>query len=198
LNGYRTGDNPIDALAPGKGIPARVRAVRHHPALPSEEVCQFVLGLGEGQSSAAKLAFEFLILTACRTSEVLGARWDEIVVTERSWLVPSARMKGERRKRNPRSHVVLLSDLSHRRGAVAGHSTNAFDGYIDSRGMTGKASAHGHSSFKRWAGTETTFDKDAIEIALARTIGDTVEGAYWRNDPISKSGGPACKPGPIT
>jgi hypothetical protein len=42
------------------------------------------------------------------------------------------------------------------------------------------------SSFKRWAGTETTFDKDAIEIALARTIGDTVEGAYWRNDPMIK------------
>lgn len=105
LNGYRTGDNPIDALAPGKGFPAQVRAVRRHPALPQAEVCQFVLGPREGQSSAAKLAFEFLILTACRTNEVLGARWDEIDAIKRTWLVPSARMKGERRKaiRDPTS-----------------------------------------------------------------------------------------------
>jgi integrase len=138
--------------------------------LPYEEVCQFVLGLGEGQSTAAKLAFEFLILTARRTNEVLGARWDEIDETERTWFVPSARMKGERRKRNPRSHVVLLSDRAIEILAAAKEldgleyifpsprsrhrplSTNAFDRYIDSR-MTGMASAHGfHSSFKRWGG----------------------------------------------
>jgi integrase len=123
-----------------------------------------VLGVGEGQSSAAKLAFEFLILTACRTNEVLGARWDEIDETERTWLVPSARMKGERRKRNKRSHVVLLSDRAIEilaaakgldgpqyifpspRSRCGPLSTNAFDGYIDSRGMTGKASAFIHRS----------------------------------------------------
>ncbi|WP_246692891.1 hypothetical protein [Methylobacterium sp. WL64] len=38
---------------------------------------------GSEAGEGAWLAFEFLVLTAARTGEVLGARWDEINVTER-------------------------------------------------------------------------------------------------------------------
>ena len=39
---------------------------------------------------------EFLILTAARTGEVLGARWSEIDIPTRVWTVPASRMKAHR------------------------------------------------------------------------------------------------------
>ena len=37
------------------------------------------------------LALEFLLLTASRTSEVIGAKWSEIDLGARLWTIPPAR-----------------------------------------------------------------------------------------------------------
>jgi integrase len=42
------------------------------------------------QSGTAARALEFAILTAARTGEVLGARWDEIDADGRLWAIPEA------------------------------------------------------------------------------------------------------------
>ncbi len=60
-----------------------------------------------GPGEISRLAFEFLILTAARTGEVLGARWDEIDEAEALWTVPSARMKAGREHRVPLSERAL-------------------------------------------------------------------------------------------
>jgi integrase len=202
-NKLRSGDNPVKEL----NMPAQTAPVRHHPALPHEEVCRFIATLRNSTADlAVQLAFEFLVLTVVRTTELLGARWEEVDWAERTWTVPAVRMKGERRKRAPRSHVVLLSDraieiLHTAKEKLNGDefvfpsprrprkslSTGAFESYIDRVGMTGKVSPHGfRSTFRRWAGTETNADKDAVETSMAHTIGNAVERAYWRNDPMIK------------
>ncbi len=77
--GYREGENP----ARWRGhiaqiLPARSRLTRgHHKALPYEAVPAFVGALRAREAMAA-LALEFVILTASRTGEVLGATWGEV------------------------------------------------------------------------------------------------------------------------
>jgi hypothetical protein len=100
---YRQGENParwkghLENLltAPSKAK----RAVRqahskgeHHAALPYAKVAAFMVELREQEGVAAR-ALEFAILTAGRTGEVLGARWDEIDMSNRLWIVPPERMK---------------------------------------------------------------------------------------------------------
>lgn len=100
--GYRTGDNPVDGVA--RGLPKQSGSDLHHAALPFAEVPSFITKLRASNSSEiAKLAFEFLILTACRTSEVLLARWDEIDEKENLWTIPAERMKAKRIHRVPLS-----------------------------------------------------------------------------------------------
>jgi integrase len=91
--GYRTGDNPIEGVT--RGLPKQAERGGHHEAMSYMDVPAFVKKLRATQSELGKLAFEFLILTATRTSEVLEARWDEIDSHERLWIIPAARMKAK-------------------------------------------------------------------------------------------------------
>jgi integrase len=78
-HGLRSGENParwrghLDHLLPKRQTLSR----GHHAALPYRDVASFIARLSE-RAGNAQLALEFLILTAARTGEVLGARWDEI------------------------------------------------------------------------------------------------------------------------
>ncbi|WP_018260155.1 tyrosine-type recombinase/integrase [Methylobacterium sp. WSM2598] len=72
--GHRSGDNPVDGVA--KGLPKQGERDEHHAALSYAEVPTFVARLrASDQGEVARLAFEFLILTAARTSEVLALLW---------------------------------------------------------------------------------------------------------------------------
>lgn len=101
VRGYRKGDNParwrghLDKLLPPR---SKVRKVEHHAALPYVEIAGFVTAL-RGQDGIAARALEFLILTATRTGEVIGARWDEVDLEKKTWIVPAARMKAGREHR---------------------------------------------------------------------------------------------------
>jgi integrase len=49
------------------------------------------------------------------------------------------------------------------------------------------ATVHGfRSSFRDWAGNETSYPRDLIETALAHVIGDKAEQAYRRSDALEK------------
>jgi integrase len=74
----------------------------HHKALPYAEVPAFIAELRE-RATIHALALEFLILTAGRVGEVLGARWDEIDIAPRIWVIPASRMKAGREHRTPLS-----------------------------------------------------------------------------------------------
>ena len=108
--GLRSGENParwrghLDQL-----LPKRQRLTRgHHAAMNFADVPAFMGDLQARQATAA-LALEFVILTAARSGEVLGARWDEFDLDRAVWTIPAARMKAGR------EHRVPLSDRARSR-----------------------------------------------------------------------------------
>ena len=73
--GYRE-DNPAGE-AIGAALPRNGVRPRHHPALPYAEVAGAIQTVRtSGACPATVLAFEFLVLTACRGGEVRGALWE--------------------------------------------------------------------------------------------------------------------------
>lgn len=65
------------------------------------------------------------------------------------------------------------------------------------------ATVHGfRSSFRDWAGNETSFPRDLAETALAHVIGDKAEQAYRRSDALERrrelmlAWSNYCEPGP--
>jgi integrase len=63
--------------------------------LPWAQIAAFMAELRTREGVAAR-ALEFTILTAARTGEVVGARWSEIDLETRTWVIPAARMKSVR------------------------------------------------------------------------------------------------------
>ena len=85
--GFRSGDNPVGLI--GDALPRQKKSDRHHAALPYPEVASFIGKLRDGQAAPmTKLAFEFLILTAVRTTEARKARWDEVDFQAKTWTIP--------------------------------------------------------------------------------------------------------------
>jgi integrase len=195
--GFREGENParwrghLDHLLPRPSKLAR----GHHPAMPYDEVSQFVSKLREREAIAG-LALELCILTAARSGEILGMRWDEIDLDKKIWTVPAHRMKAGREHRVPLSSraVTILHGLAKR------SSDFVFPGQHRDKPLSAmamemmlrrmkieNATVHGfRSSFRDWAGNETGYPRDLIETALAHVIGDKAEQAYRRSDALEK------------
>ena len=72
--------------------------LKHQPALPYQQAYAFVQALREKRGISPK-AFEFLILTAARSGEVLGAKWQEVDLATKVWTIPAERMKAGREHR---------------------------------------------------------------------------------------------------
>ncbi len=199
VRGYRKGENParwrghLDKLLPAR---SKVRQVAHHAALPYDKLADFIAALRNQQGVAAR-ALEFLILTAARTGEVIGARWDEVDLDERIWVVPGARMKAHREHRVPLSVAAMAilgpmkdireSDFVFPGGQKGGPLSNMAMLARLRRMHRGELTAHGfRSTFRDWAAERTSFPGDVAEMALAHTVGDKVEAAYRRGDLFEK------------
>ena len=194
--GHRSGDNPIDGIQ--KGLPKQSRKQAHHAALPYGEVNEFISELRATQcSESTKLAFEFLVLTATRTSEVQLANWAEIDFEDKAWTIPASRMKSDRKFRVPLSARCLailkeakaLSDGSEyifpglRKGKPL--SNNTFLKALQRMGRN--VTAHGfRSTFRDWAAERTNFPREVCEMALAHSVSDKTEAAYLRGDLFEK------------
>lgn len=195
--GFREGENParwrghLDKLLPAR---AKVRKVQHHPALPYQELPDFMADLSAREGVAAR-ALEFLILTVARTGEVIGARPGEI--KDKVWTVPDDRMKGGKEHRVPLSAPAL---------AIIETMTSGYSGeFLFPGGKRGEAlsnmamlallrrmgrsdlTAHGfRSTFRDWAAERTNYPGEVAEMALAHTIESKVEAAYRRGDLFDK------------
>jgi integrase len=195
--GYRQGENParwrghLENLLPKK---SRVRAVAHHPALPYLEIGAFLAALRCHDGVAAR-ALEFTILTAARTGEVIGARWEEIDIGARLWTVPAARMKAAREHRVPLSGAALaLINALPRLGDYVFPGARAGSPLSNmALLMTLRRSGHPNltthgfrSTFRDWCAERTAFPSEVAEMALAHTVGDKVEAAYRRGDLFDK------------
>lgn len=195
-SGYRSGDNPVEGVS--RGLPKQTDTDQHHTALPFAEVAAFVKTMQMSNSTeSAKLAFEFLILTATRTSEVLLARWGEIDLKEQVWTVPADRMKAKRIHRVPLT-ARCLEIVQRARGNFT-QSDLVFPGQSGDKPMSNMVfltmlkrmrmdvTPHGfRSSFRDWAAETTNFPREIAEMALAHTIANKVEAAYRRGDLLEK------------
>src|SRR5262245_51486242 len=195
----RSGENPARWKGHLKNLlPSRQRlAQRHHPALPYAELSGFIARLREKQAMSA-YALEFTILTAARTSEVLGARWSEIDLAEGIWTVPAARMKAGREHRVPLCPraiqilsavrlTALLVDSFLFPGGKPGRPLSVTIMVKLLARMGVKATVHGfRSSFRDWASELTGFAHQTVEQALAHAIPNQTEAAYRRGDQIAK------------
>ena len=199
VRGYRQGDNParwrghLDKVLPPR---AKVQKVQHHTALPYAEIGDFVVAL-RAQDSTSALALEFLILTAARTGEVIGATWTEIDFAEAVWIVPADRMKAKKEHRVPlpKPALAILQRLyAHCTGdyvfpgakpkkPLSNMSMLKLLERMDRADLT----VHGfRSSFRDWAAERTNFPREVAEHALAHSLPDKVEAAYRRGDLFDK------------
>lgn len=210
VGGHRTGDNParwrgnLDAVLPK---PGKIAKVRHNPALSLTDAANWFADLRKRDGMATR-ALEFTALTAARSGEVRGATWDEIDMESGMWIIPADRMKAGKEHRVPLTQrmLTILDGLPRmtgspyvfpaaRGGALSDMALSACmrrisdarqGGYLDPR--SGRpAVPHGlRSTFRDWAAEKTDYPREMAEMALAHTVGSTVERAYRRSDMIEK------------
>lgn len=197
--GLRSTENParwrghLEFTLPRQGD---LKKVKHHAALPYVEMPTFMKRLRARDGIGAR-ALEFTILTAARTGETVGARWREIDLEKRVWLIPAERMKAKRAHRVPLTSAALavLKPLRLDRG----DDDFVFPGLDMKKALSTATMAktlatlrddctvHGfRSSFREWVSESTTFDGPTAEAALAHVVGDKVEAAYRRGDLFGK------------
>ena len=178
---FRKGNNParwrghLDKIFPK---PSDIQKVEHHSALPYAEINAFINLLHNQEGIAAK-CLEFTILTAARTGESIGATWDEIDLTAKTWTIPAERMKMKK------GHIVPLSPQALAIiNEMAAIRTNDYVFPSNRKGLSnmamlkllkrmdqGEITVHGfRSTFRDWAAESTAYTSEVVEMALAHAI----------------------------
>lgn len=200
--GYLKGENPARLKgALGELLPKaqKIKKVEHHAAIHYTQVHGFVMAL-RALPGTAPLALEFMLLTATRTGEAVGARWDEIDTAAKVWTVPSERMKAGREHRVPlcsRALEILKTMKAAQQNdfVFPGHSiqknphlsTGAFLAVFKRLPEFKDYTPHGlRSCFRDWGSEKTQFQNETLELALAHTIKNKAEAAYRRQDQLDK------------
>lgn len=175
--------------------PSKTKRVKHHAALPWQDLPAFMAELRANDSISAR-ALEFTVLTAARTGETIGAEWSEIDLEAKVWTVPASRMKAHKEHRVPLSEraVAILQGLPRIKGeghvfpgAKAGTGLSNMAMLELVRGIRPGLTVHGfRSAFKDWASEQTNHPNIVSEAALAHTVSDKVEAAYRRGELIKK------------
>ena len=174
---HRTGDNPaawrgnLDKLLPN---PNKIAPVVNHPALPYAAIGSFMAEL-RATPGVSALATAFIILTAVRTGEALGARWSEVDMKGRVWTVPAARMKVGKEHRVPLCDQTI--EILEKAKAL-GNNEFVFPGRVPGTQQSNMSClavlrrmvrddivVHGfRSTFRDWAAEQTSYPREVAEI----------------------------------
>lgn len=197
MSEFRSGENPARWKDNLKGIlanPTKIAKVTHHPALPWQQIGQFMSDL-RGRKGIAPRALEFAILTAARSGEVRGMSWSEIDFTSKIWTVPADRIKAGRRHKVPLSEdaIRILEKASRFEGidyvfpALRGGMLSDAALPAVMKRMDLSAVPHGfRSTFKDWARSNTAYADEVSELALAHVNNDATRAAYARDELLPK------------
>jgi integrase len=176
-----------------------------HPALHYTDVPALMAELQADATTQAR-AMRFVILTAARQQEALGATWGEIHAKGEmlmcedgelrpldggTWIIPASRMKADREHRVPLTEEVLA--LLGKRGAddaflfpsgrSGGGQLSHNATYDLLKSLRPAITLHGfRSTFTSWAANHE-WTKEFRDLALAHVVGDNVFQAYNR-DPL--------------
>ncbi len=198
--GLRTGENP----AAWRGhlanlLPARNKklSVTHFAARDWRTMPALMASL-EAAKSVSAMCLRFIVLTACRSGEGRGARWNEFDLEAKVWTVPRGRTK------TATEHRVPLTDAALRILEAVKPLANSSDDLVFPGGrkvtplsdvavtkalrrIDPVATVHGmRSAFRDWAGEATAFPRELAEEALSHVVGNSVERAYRRGDALEK------------
>ena len=198
VNGYREGENParwsghLDQSLPRK---TKIRTVKGHASMPYKELPPFWPVLNSTEGLGAR-ALQFTILTACRTSELLNAKWRGIDEPSQIWTIPAERMKAGREHRVPLSCAALslLRVLKNQQrsdlifpGRKREQSLSNMTMLRVLQRLNSPCTPHGfRSTFRTWISEKTNHLHEVAEAALAHTIRDKVIAAYQRRDLFEK------------
>ncbi|HMA71783.1 MAG TPA: integrase arm-type DNA-binding domain-containing protein [Xanthobacteraceae bacterium] len=218
VNGHRSdGKNPAQWQGHLEHLLAarsKVHKVVNHPALPWEQIPEFMQELRRVEGLAAK-CLEYTILTAARSGESRGTPWEgEINTKDRVWIVQASRMKREREHRIPLTAPALaiieymrevrqndyvfpgdkgaepLSDMALTeviRRVNQARKKAGLPLWVDPKQENREVVPHGfRSSFRDWVDEATAYADWLAEAALAHAKGDKVEAAYKRGDALAK------------
>jgi integrase len=170
---------------------------RNHAAMPYADVPAFMAKLKDAEGIAVK-PLMLTILTAARTSEVIGMQWDEVNLDAKVWTVPGERMKMGVKHDVPLSDaaVELLREQLAARGPKQAH---VFPGARPGKRLSdpalaqtmrrmggGSYTVHGfRSAFRDWAGDHGV-DFEIAEACLAHAVGNSVTRAYLRTTMVAR------------
>lgn len=203
VNEYRSGTNPatwkgyLDTQLPS---PRGLKPVKHQPALPYDQVGDFMVKLRQNDSISAR-ALEFAIMTGVRSGSVRHAEWTEIDLQKKLWIIPASHTKAKREHRVPLTPqaIRLLKNLSSRGDSSLVFPSPTGKALSDMalsqlmRGMRERgelkveAVPHGfRSTFRDWAAETTNYPDEIRKAASGHTVGDAVKEAYQRTDLLEK------------
>lgn len=195
--GYCNEGNATDGLT--KVLPRHRESQIHHAALPYQKLPEFLTTLRKSDGGAVvTLAFEFLILCASRTSEVLNAEWSEFDLDARCWTIPARRMKTGIAHRVPLTSRCM--EVLERAKGWSDGGRFVFPGRRQGKPLSNMVflmalrrmgrsnlTAHGfRSTFRDWAAERTNQPRAVCEAALAHSLKDKTEAAYNRTDLFDK------------
>ena len=194
-NGLRATEAPIRSIA--RGLPKQPTRDNHYAAMAYDHIPVFLQELRR-RSSAARLALEFVVLTATRSGEVRGAKWDEVDTKNRLWTIPKDRMKMGKAHGVPLNSVTL-GLLERAKPFHAPCSNLIFPGRNVMKPLSDMTlikilrdnelpfTVHGfRSSFRDWVAEQTNHPGEVAEAALAHSVANKVEAAYRRTDYLEK------------
>ena len=200
--GLRTGENPARWRGHLENLLSRhekkkARKRQHHPALKWQDLPKLMEALRKDPSHVS-VAAQLLILTGARSHMVRFARWDELDLETGRWSLPDERMKTRQAFAIPLAPEVV--SLVKNLPKLARESPYVFPG----SGRSGVMHANGirnllhglgyesitrhgfRSTFRDWAGEQTSFPREICELALAHDERGETESAYSRSDFFEK------------
>jgi integrase len=201
---HRQGENParwINHLEhvyakPSAAKKAKRKATgagRHFAAIPFVEIPTFMVELRKRQGVTPR-ALEVCILTAARSSEILGMLWSELDLDTKVWTIPASRMKEENEHRVPLTDrvVEILRDrpragpyVFYGRSLTEPLEKSALRGLLRHMGRS-DITAHGfRSAWDTWAAETQHVDAELREACLAHGK-DKVVAAYQRGHLLDK------------
>jgi integrase len=203
VNEYRSGTNPAQwtgHLSTQLPSPKKIQKKEHHPAVPYQQMGDFMSKLRSNPSLSAK-ALELLILTAVRSGSVRNAEWSEIDLDNALWIIPAEHTKARQEHRVPLQPqaIRLLKSVPKLAGknlifpsrtgkALSDMAFSQLMRGMRERGeLTVKAVPHGfRSTFRDWAAEQTAYPDEIRKAASGHTVGDSVKAAYQRTDLLEK------------
>jgi len=190
VHGYRSADNParwknnLERVFPS---PAKISPVSHFSAVPVSQIPELCQRLRASDALSSQILL-FLILTAVRSGEARGARWEEVDFASNRWIIPSDRKKERRSLAVPLSEpaiqiLKIRSVFSDGEYIFGGKPLSDTAVSKQLKRYAGNYTVHGlRSSFRQWAAETTQYPEHVLEKALGHSSGSHLIDAYQRSD----------------